>query len=250
MNEMNCKECAKLLHAYLDNELDAASAIHVGMHLEACAGCKTGLKDMQALRAGLRQKLPYHEAPGALRQNILSQIRKDVQPARPSTPWRWLMPAFSAAALAMAAVLYVAAPGAQDVLADEIVASHVRSLMEQHLTDVASSDRHTVKPWFAGKLDFSPPVYDFTAQNYPLIGGRLDYIRHQTVAALSYRRNKHVINVFIMPTDETDSGMQTQSMRGYNLVAWRQNHLSFEAVSDLNAKELEELCELIKNQSK
>jgi anti-sigma factor RsiW len=128
------------------------------------------------------------------------------------------------------------------------VSDHVRSLMAGHLNDVASSDKHTVKPWFTGKIDFSPPVYDFAEQGYPLIGGRLDYLENQTAAALSYRHNKHIINAFILPTMEGDSAPQSLSRRGYNIVSWRQNHMRFIAVSDLNKAELETFGQLVQKE--
>jgi anti-sigma factor RsiW len=157
----------------------------------------------------------------------------------------WFAPAFSLAALALAVMLYVDIPENQNPWLDEAVSGHVRSLMAEHLNDVISSDRHTVKPWFIGKIDFAPPVYDFTAQGYPLLGGRLDYLEHQTAAVLTYRRNKHIINTFILPTDETDSAPQNATDRGYNIVYWRQNHMRFILVSDLNKDELSALGQLM-----
>ncbi len=243
---MNCKECTEWLHAYLDNELDTLTAAHVRAHLLTCTDCKAQFDGLDALRKGIRQNLSYHPAPASLQHSIMSQIRSQTSSSQQHPGWRqWFAPTFSAMALAAAALLYVAVPSAQDRFADEIVAGHVRSLMEQHLTDVASSDRHTVKPWFTGKIDFAPPVYDLSQQGYPLLGGRLDYINHQTVAALSYRHDKHIINVFVMPVAGADSGMATTTKRGYNLVSWRKNHLLFEAVSDLNIKELQALGSLI-----
>ena len=254
MSDMNCNECAAWLHAYLDNELDTTTAGRVRAHLDDCAGCKTRLADLETLHTGVQKGLPYREAPAALRQRVLSQIhalgRGSPTFERVRAPaWRqWFAPVFSSVVLLLAVSIYLASPSTEDRLADEVVSSHVRSLLEQHLTDVASSDRHTVKPWFTGKLDFSLPVYDFAQQGYPLLGGRLDYIDHQTVAALSYRRNKHIVNVFVMPTTQADAGMQSASKRGYNLVSWRQNHLAFEAVSDLGKDELQGLARLIAGQ--
>lgn len=248
---MNCNDCATWLHAYLDNELDTATAGRVRAHLEDCVACKARFDTMAALRSGVRQHLSYHAAPKALQDRALAQVhaRAPAQKVPKPAAWRqWFAPAFSSIALVLAVLLYIAVPSTQDQLADEAVSSHVRSLMEQHLTDVASSDRHTVKPWFAGKLDFSPPVYDFAQQGYPLLGGRLDYIAHQTVAALSYRHNKHIINVFVMPTTQSDADLHSSFKRGYNLVAWRRNHLAFEAVSDLSKDELETLGRLIASQ--
>lgn len=148
--------------------------------------------------------------------------------------------------LTLAMVLYVATPGSEQPLMDEAVSSHVRSLMGEHLNDVVSSDRHTVKPWFTGNLDFSPPVFDYAAQGFPLLGGRLDYLQHQTTAALSYGRAKHIINVFILPAPEADKPRQSQTIRGFNVVSWQANHMRFVMVSDLEKGELEAFSELLK----
>jgi len=142
-------------------------------------------------------------------------------------------------------MLYLAAPSAERPWLDEAVSSHVRSLMVDHLNDVVSSDRHTVKPWFTGKLDFAPPVFDFSQQGYPLLGGRLDYLQQQSAAALTYGHGRHVINLFILPTTQADGAAQNLSLRGYNLVAWRRNHLRFILVSDLEQGELAALGQLI-----
>jgi anti-sigma factor RsiW len=161
--------------------------------------------------------------------------------------WRkWFAPAFSAATLALAMVLYVATPGSEQPLMEEAVSSHVRSLMGEHLNDVVSSDRHTVKPWFTGKLDFSPPVFDYSSQGFALLGGRLDYLQHQTTAALSYGHAKHIINVFILPTTESDKPPISQSIRGFNVVSWQENHLRFVMVSDVEKGELETLGQLLR----
>ncbi len=239
MNNMNCTECSDWLHSYLDNELETEMAARVHTHLERCAACKTQFEGLRSLQSGIRQHAPYHAMPELLQQRILSKLK-----AR-STPRQWLVPAVSAAALAASLMLFIATPSQQDMLMDEVVSSHVRSLMEQHLTDVASSDKHTVKPWFTGKLDFALPVYDFADQGYPLIGGRLDYINHQNTAALSYKRNKHIINLFIAPAAQPDDALQKTSRRGYNIVSWRRNHMAFEAISDLNAQELEAFGKMI-----
>jgi len=244
MNEMNCKDCAAWLHPYLDNELEVEMAVRVSQHIATCAECKAKLAEMQALCEGIRNHVPYHSAPELLQRRIMSKINRE----KSFSTKKWIAPAFSAAALATSVILYFAIPSGQDMLVDEVVSSHVRSLMEQHLTDVASSDKHTVKPWFAGKIDFSPPVYDLKEQGYPLLGGRLDYIRHQNVAALSYKRNKHIINLFIMPNNASDSVIHTTSKRGFNIVSWQKNNMAFEAASDLNKQELEAFAQMIISQ--
>jgi len=241
-SELNCTDW---LHPYLDNELETEMAVRVNMHLAKCARCKARVADLQALRDGIRQHASYYPAPELMQQRIMSQINRQ----KPDlSSGQWLAPAFSAAALAASVMLYLATPSSQDALMDEVVSSHVRSLLEQHLADVASSDKHTVKPWFTGKIDFSPPVYDFAEQGYPLIGGRLDYIQHQNVAALSYHRNKHIINLFVIPNNATDSPIHSSSRRGFNIVSWQKNNMAFEAVSDLNAQELQAFAQMILSQ--
>jgi len=242
-SELNCNDCADWLHPYLDNEIGTEMAVRVRQHINRCLDCKARLAELQALRDGIRQHTTYYPAPELMQQRIMSQINRQ-KPA----PRQWLTQVFSVAALTASVMLYLATPSSQDMLMDEVVSSHVRSLMEQHLTDVASSDKHTVKPWFTGKIDFAPPVYDFAEQGYPLIGGRLDYIRHQNVAALSYHRNKHIINLFVIPSNATDSSIHSSSRRGFNIVSWQKNNMAFEAVSDLNNQELEAFVQLILSQ--
>jgi anti-sigma factor RsiW len=242
MSDMNCIECAEWLHPYLDNELGTELAARIHAHLRHCTSCKAQYESLRVMQAGLRQQAPYYEMPELLQRRILAKL-----PAARNK--QWIAPAISFAALAASVMLFVGAPSSQDELVTEVVASHVRSLQEQHLMDVVSTDKHTVKPWFAGKLDFSPPVVDLKDQGYPLMGGRLDYIDHQNAAALAYHHNKHVINLFVIPTTEADTTPSTHSQRGYNIVSWRKNHMKFEAVSDLNAQELDEFSQMVAEHS-
>lgn len=245
MNELDCTVCQTLIHGYLDKELDPPTMAKMAGHMAACAECARLHDQAKLLVTGVKQSAAYYRAPASLAASVL--------PAEPAKPglierWRsWFAPAFSTAALALAVMLYVATPGSEQPLMDEAVSSHVRSLMGEHLNDVVSSDRHTVKPWFTGKLDFSPPVFDYKEQGFPLLGGRLDYLQHQTTAALSYGRNKHIINVFILPTTQADKPAQSQSIRGFNVVSWQQDHMRFVLVSDVEKSELEALGQLLKN---
>jgi len=244
MNELDCTVCQTLMHGYLDQELDSAMAANVAGHLAECAECARLHDQTKLLKAGVKQRAPYYAAPASLTARVFAP---DPPAASFVERWRqWFAPAFSAAALALAVVLYVATPGSEQPLMDEAVSSHVRSLMGEHLNDVVSSDRHTVKPWFTGKLDFSPPVLDYSAQGFPLLGGRLDYLQHQTTAALSYGRAKHIINVFILPVQEADKPRQSQTIRGFNVVSWQENHMRFVLVSDLEKSELEAFSQMLK----
>jgi anti-sigma factor RsiW len=172
-------------------------------------------------------------------------------PTPRALPWRGLS---LAAALAVVVLLVGGlwrgglTPGADDTLTGEVVASHVRSLMAAHLADVPSSDKHTVKPWFDGKLDFSPPVEDFAAEGFPLVGGRLDYLDNRPVAALVYMRQKHVINLFIWPVSGGSAPLtQPASRQGYNVFRWTTGGMTYWAVSDLNTTELREFVGLAQN---
>ena len=152
----------------------------------------------------------------------------------------------AAAAIVVVALLSTFAilrpANSDDLLANEMVSAHVRSLMGQHLMDVPSTDQHTVKPWFEGKLDFSPPVVDLSQQGFTLIGGRLDYAGGRPIAALVYQRRLHIINVFIYPTQDANAASSTRTRQGFNVVRWTRNGMTFWAVSDINAGELQELA--------
>ena len=244
MTELTCTTCRTTLHGYLDRELDAAAVVAFEVHLQGCAQCRHHCEQAKSLIEVVKRNAPYHAAPDLLVRSVFTPL------AEPTPLWllvlrRWLAPGFSAAALALACVLYIATPSGEQPWLEEAVSSHVRSLMAGHLNDVVSSDRHTVKPWFTGRLDFSPPVYDFTEQGYPLLGGRLDYLQHQTAAALSYGRAKHVINLFILPTTGARKAHEDLSLRGYNIVSWQQNNMRFIAVSDVESGELEAFSRLV-----
>ena len=186
----------------------------------------------------IRREATYHAAPGHLRGRILASLPREPA-ARRWKPWGFASGLAAAFAILAATGIYVLSPGADQRLAEEIVGAHVRSLMVDHAFDVASSDSHTVKPWFAGKLDFSPPVVDLTAQGFALLGGRLDYIDRRPVAALVYRHRQHLINLFILPAAR-DARPRTLERQGFHLAAWGQAGMTWWAVSDLNAQELSE----------
>ncbi len=249
---MSCDYTRNVLHGYLDGELDAARAADFEKHLETCSECIVALGAEESLRASLRRSGLYERAPMALRL----KIRKDLHaatavPAASRIPaWRWL--AVAAAILMVASVSWYAIPRFRNttntsttVTAAELLDAHIRSLQAGHLTDVASTDQHTVKPWFDGKLDFAPPVQDFAGQGFPLVGGRLDVLGGRNVAALVYGRRKHLINVFVWPTKEADTPIHPPGSRqGFQWVHWRRQGMEFCAVSDVSDSDLRELAQL------
>ena len=252
---MNCHETQRWLPGYLDGELDLVNAVAIEDHLKTCARCAQAHTSQQALQVVIRGSRLYAPAPSALQQRIQTSLRQaDTSARAPWTlRWRWY-----SVALALACVAVLAwglgrawvVPAADDRLAMEVLNSHVRSLMTDHLTDVVSSDHHTVKPWFAGKLDFSPPVDDLASEGYPLSGGRLDYLDGRPVAALVYQRQRHFINLFSWPAPQAGgTPAAIEGRQGYNQIHWTQAGMTYWAISDLNINELQAFVQLIQHQS-
>lgn len=249
---MNCNLAQDVLHGYVDGELDAAGAADFERHLASCNVCVAELAAQEALRASLKRAQLFEKAPAALRAKFDAKKQVVELPAgrRESAAWKWL-----AAAAAFVLLLYgtwrmfpgFLGDGPETGLAAELVDEHIRSLQPGHLKDVVSTDQHTVKPWFDGKLDFAPEVRDFAAQGFPLQGGRLEVVEGHSVAALVYGRRKHIINVFLWPSAEGAKNMQSGSHQGYNWVRWNNGNFEFWAVSDVNSGDLIELCDLWRN---
>ena len=236
---MTCDEARLLLHAYLDAELDAAQSVALLAHLKACAACAARYADHARLREALAQPGLYRRAPDALRARWRPTTQVAVPIARPRRgPLALALAAGFAGALLLTSPAWLGSlrsPGtADDTQVAQAVSGHLRALQPQHLMDVVSTDRHTVKPWFEGRLDFSPEVKDLAAQGFPLAGGRLDVVGGRTVAALVYRRHLHVINVFQWPGDAGDADPQTYRQHGYTAIEWRDGGMSYVAVSDLD----------------
>lgn len=264
---MACEDKTLLLHAYLDGELDAMRSLEFESHLKSCAGCAEELRNDRAMRRALQSANLYVPAPKGLEQRVSQAISGTDGRARQhqipegisSDPWRrrrvlqWLGAAAAALLVAMLGIEFL--PGLlgrrqSELLAQEAVASHIRSLQPGHLFDVESTDQHTVKPWFDGKLDFAPPVGDFADQGFPLVGGRLDYLGNRAVAAIVYQRRKHVINVYVWPESSgnvtRDMSERRTTIDGYNLINLRYGDMEFCAVSDANVQDLENLVQLLK----
>jgi anti-sigma factor RsiW len=247
---MGCNHSTAILHGYFDNELDVLGAADFERHLEQCTNCVDTLEALESMRSSLNAAQLYEKAPAELRKKILARIGSPrsvtVFPNR--TVRQWL-----AVAAALVLITYtglrVVSPHRADnyesVLAAEIIDAHLRSLQPGHLIDVVSTDQHTVKPWFDGRLDFSPPVQDFADQGFPLQGGRIDVVHGRSVAALVYSRRKHFVNVFVWPTNETDAAPRSGSQQGYQWTEWRKGGMEFCAVSDAAPSALEQLRSLL-----
>ena len=237
------------LDALLDGELDAADARELEAHLAQCRECAKFRDQRLELRAAIAARVPAFPAPDTLRQRVRAAIRT-AAPAGSSrryTPllWRSLAVAASLVIVAMGSWRLAVRRAAGDALADAVLASHVRSLMPGHLTDVLSSDQHTVKPWFNGRLDFSPPVSDFAGRGYPLLGGRLDYLDGRPVAALVYGRRQHVINVYLWPAVLGASAGATRTRQGYHVLHWTTPDYTYWVASDLGLAELRDFVALL-----
>lgn len=244
---MNCDDVYPLIHAYADGELELGRSLDVERHLETCANCAEARRSIQSLRTALRESKLVFAAPSALRKRIRRALPRRHGGA-PARAIRWFWPGLAFAATAVALAMILLRPGAiseRERLADAAIGSHVRSLMANHLTDVASSDQHTVKPWFNGRIDFAPEVKDFAAQGFPLRGGRLDYLDGRSVAALVYQHNQHLINVFVWPAENRPE-TETENRRGYSIIHREVNGLHYLLISDLNAKELGAFAALLK----
>jgi anti-sigma factor RsiW len=249
---MECAEIRLMLHADADGELDVANSLELARHLHLCPTCVAEKKSLQSLKMMLREPSLKFQAPDSLRKNVIEIPRKFGEEQRPVADLQWLWRWLAFGAMALAAVTILLRPGGvsdHDQLLNEAVAGHIRSLMAGHLTDVASSDQHTVKPWFDGKLDFAPNVKDFAAENFPLVGGRLDYLNGRPVAALVYRRDKHFINVFIWPVASNSAGRMTiENRRGYSIISAASNGFQYSIVSDVNSNTLTDFANLLRVQ--
>ena len=244
---MDCTLDRHLLEGYLDGELGFERTLEVEAHLASCHGCDSEVQSWKDVRAALQRSDLYRRAPANLEEKIRRLAPRENRSE--AIPWfhRWVW-AGSGAAFATAALLIVvmiSRPGAP-LAEQEVVTSHIRSLMANHLVDVISTDQHTVKPWFDGKLDFAPPVRDLASEGYPLGGGRLDFLNNRAVAVLVYHRALHPINLYIWPArDDGQSTLHEQTTQGYNVFSWKKDAFEFRAVSDLNSNELREFVRLI-----
>jgi anti-sigma factor RsiW len=247
---LNCEIARGLMQADLDGELEVTVSLELETHLRECATCQRDVQRFQELRQAFGAAPLYYRAPAGLHRRIEARLRGEekASSAVRALPRRWLV---MAAVFALIAVLgwgwmrRVATPARSDLIAEEVLSSSMRSLIAGPLTGVESSDQHSVKPWFAGKLDFSPTVQDFGAQGFGLAGGRLDFVAGRPVAALVYRHQAHVINLYSWPSPgRADTATQEQNRNGYHVFDWTQNGLAYWAVSDMDASELRQFVQL------
>lgn len=242
---MNCAVAQEMLGPFFDGELDANSELQLRLHVSGCAGCTAALARLQSRRDMIRKSDLTYRAPADLEARIRNDIRAHRQIASDWRVWGALAAAILVASTLSIRLLQQRA-SKSDQLDDQVISSHIRAMMTGHTTDVISTDGHTVKPWFNGRIDFSPPVSDLAPQGFPLVGGRVDYIDGRSVATLVYQRRKHVIDLFIWPV--TGGLNADESSKGYNVIRWRDGGMYFVAVSDLNKTELAQFKGLLLKQ--
>ncbi len=251
---MICELAQTTIHGYFDGELDAVRSAEFERHLERCTECQSALAGIESLHTRIQRSNLYEPVSPELRNRIRRQINQaagktSTKPGFLRRKW-FLVPTFGALAAATAVItimVFVVQPRTQSArITAELIDAHVRSLQPGHLIDVESTEQHTVKPWFDGKLDFIPPVSDYSEQGFPLVGGRLDVVDGHSVAALVYSRGKHFVNLFVWPYGEKESNSdQSGSRQGYNWVSWQSGDMRFCLISDAAVSDLRELKDLI-----
>ena len=241
-----------LLHAYLDDELDLVRSMELEDHLALCGDCAHEVASYRALHEVVAGSELRYQVPEAFRARLMEELKESERPPTVEVAQQRRMPWWSWATVAACVLIAASAVvlslnfRSQRSLTHELVSDHVRSLMATHITDVLTSDQHTVKPWFNGKVDFSPQVRDLSADGFELIGGRLDYVEGHDAAAIVYQRRKHIINVFTWPSSGNDENPSATAEQGYNVIGWKQAGMQYCAVSDLNRQELSELVTLLR----
>jgi anti-sigma factor RsiW len=256
---MNCDDSRIYLPAYLDDELDVAESLRVQKHLTECGECRHAQDEQLALRSALRDPGQYAHPSVEFTNRIEAAVRRaSQQEERSQGSWfesfwlgafRWVPAATALLIVTVGAFLVMNSlrSSHQELIASAVLAGHIRSLQPGHLIDVPSSDRHTVKPWFQGKLDFSPPVPDLSELGWTLVGGRLDYVDGRPVAVLVYQRRMHNINVFLWPNHASaDDAIREEHEQGYQILHWNGAETTYWVVSDLNNAELMELARALR----
>ena len=248
---MNCEETQRLVHAYIDAELDVVNSLEVEQHLRGCPACTRDYESYQTLRAVIRRSSLDFQAPVSLQKRVrLTLPKADRSPRKARlTPWRWLNTAalvlLVLGGLGFWSFIQLRSSSAEDNnIAQAVVNSHERSLVDNHQVDILSTDQNTIKTWFENKLGYSPPVIDLTPQGFSLIGGRLDFLNKQAIAAIIYKKGNHVIDLFVWPATQ-NADIHTFSLQGYYLTHWTKYGMDCWAVADLDEGELQQFAHLI-----
>jgi anti-sigma factor RsiW len=243
---MDCAEALRV-QAYFDGETDAVASAAIERHLETCAACRSLLQDLEQVRSLMRANVAPLGAPAPLRARISASLDRETRKPRARPFWIGVFSGVGGSAIAAALVLLIIAPIRSNRLENELVADHTHALLSAHLIDVVSTDQHTVKPWFAGRIDISPVVADFATQGYRLLGGRVDELGQRRAAVVVYRHGAHVINVFSWAMT-SGSVPQDTTLNGYHLAFWKAGNLGYCAVSDTGWSELQVLVNLLREQ--
>ncbi|MEA2805372.1 MAG: hypothetical protein QOE49_5467 [Rhodospirillaceae bacterium] len=233
---MDCPTCEAMVDAYVDGELTASESAAFERALEACPDCRRRLEAARTM-SGLLRELPAEPAPDLLRARIERELRTIAGASRarlPGAGMRWGAMAASVIVAVSIGWLGGSLVGKGGRETDELIAGYIRVAMSEHGVDVASSDRHTVKPWFAGRIDYAPPVYDLTREGFPLVGGRIDLVDGRKVAVLVYRHNQHRIALSLWPSSSPGNATAKITQRdGFALADWRHAGFEMRAVADL-----------------
>lgn len=242
---MNCHAVKDLLHAYLDEELDTATTGEVKQHLRTCPACSQAYTSLRALQQVLHTNNLSLPAPASLRERVqLAVYQEDQVPFFQRSVRFWLSALVAILVLTVLIFTQFFASSSYNTLTQQVLASHIHALQQKHLVDVSSSDQHAIKPWFDGKLAYSPPIVDLAAEGFPLVGGRLDYLDRQSVATLVYQHNQHVITLFLWPAQGTE-GITLQTLQGYHLCSWTRSGMTYWATSDVDISQLHQFVILL-----
>ncbi|MFZ1081483.1 MAG: anti-sigma factor [Candidatus Kryptoniota bacterium] len=247
---MNCEQVDLLIHGYLDEELDVKTSMEISEHIEQCGRCANNLSTFTNQSKALKSDELYYHPSQDFRKRVYSAIRKERRPWYSSDESRWRVPALALSLVVLFAIVWAIGPlshgisGHDDLIQTEILDSHVRALLSDHITDVLSTDQHTVKPWFNDKIDYSPDVKNLDAEGFILIGGRLEYIDGKPVAVIVYRRAKHIIDLYSWPEPEShETSSKLATIRGYHMITWNSSNSTYCVVSDVEEGQLEEFRE-------
>lgn len=241
---MECSKIQSFIDGYFDSELDLTKSLEIEEHIKNCENCSAILNNYKMLHNAFRDKSFYYNAPPSLKNKIASESDKQTNKPifKTKSIFNWRNTSFALTALLIISVILIINLNNNSIsgdISDQIVNSHLRSLASGSLTDVLSTDKHTVKPWFNGKINFSPPVSDLSSKGFPLIGGRIDYLNLKPAAVLVYRYNKHIINLYIFLNDKSiNVNREISSHSGYNIIHWVKDGMDYRAISDLNIEKL------------